>query len=286
MWFVEVLLAFCAVLMRWLAGSGPGVPPLRRSTRCESDRHSHSRWGSSASLRSRCCRPSGGLVVPDGQYWRIVGLSTPAYLPQYAEPFRRWTVACRRGWVQALPVSAGWFGLKQALTATVAVGPVAMLARSAFAASTRTWGQILFAIWGLVLRRRRDRGSAVLCRQQLNRQGTLAAVMSQHAYTVYIIHPLVLVGLGYSLRWLHAIAIVKFTVIVVLGIPLCWAVAYLIRGLPYARRVLRTTFPCYGVAAVPFLGSKLDSAHRAAELHSLRSKGLVQYRTRSLESIP
>ena len=178
------------------------------------------------------------MVVPYGQYWRIVGLSTPAYLPQYASLFVVGLVACRRGWVQALPVSAGWFGLKQALTATVAVVPVAMLARSAFAASTRTWGQILFAIWdsffavGVIV------ALLVLCRQQLNRQGTLAAVMSQHAYTVYIIHPLVLVGLGYSLRWLHAIAIVKFTVIVVLGIPLCWAVAYLIRGLPYARRVL------------------------------------------------
>ena len=167
-----------------------------------------------------------------------MGLPTPAYLPQYASLFVVGLVACRRGWAQALPVSAGWFGLTQALIATVAVVPVAMWARSAFAASTRTWGQILYATWDSLFAVGVIVALLVLFRQKLNRQGTLASVMSQHAYTVYIIHPLVLVGLGYALRWLHAIAIVKFTVIAVLGIPLCWASAYLVRALPHAKRVL------------------------------------------------
>ena len=138
---------------------------------------------------------------------------------------------------QNLPVSAGWFGLTQALTASVAVVPVALWARSAFAASSHTWGQILFAIWdsffsvGVIV------ALVVLFRQKLDRQGSLASFMSQHAYAVYFLHPLVLVGLGYSMSSLHSIALVKFIIIVVLAIPLCWAVAYLVRALPYAKRV-------------------------------------------------
>jgi peptidoglycan/LPS O-acetylase OafA/YrhL len=62
--------------------------------------------------------------------------------------------------------------------------------------------------------------------------------MSHHAYAVYLLHPLVLVGLGYSLRWLHSIALVKFIAIVVLAIPLCWASACVVRALPNAKRVL------------------------------------------------
>jgi hypothetical protein len=78
-------------------------------------------------------------------------------------------MACRRGWAQSLPVSAGWFGLTQALSASVAVVPVALWARSAFAASSRTWGQILYAIWdsffaiGVIV------ALLVLFRQKLNR---------------------------------------------------------------------------------------------------------------------
>jgi membrane-bound acyltransferase YfiQ involved in biofilm formation len=78
----------------------------------------------------------------------------------------------------------------------------------------------------------------VLFRQKLNHQGMLARVMSENAYAGYVIHPLVLVGLGYALSPVHAIAIVKFTVLIVLALPLCWASAYVVRALPHAKRVL------------------------------------------------
>jgi len=238
LWFVEVLLLFCALyaLARRFS-TGRAVAPSSETARARPPTaFMVAILGYSLALA--VLTSLWRMVVPAGQYWPIVGLPTPAYLPQYASLFVVGLLACRRGWAQALPVSAGWFALMQALIASVAVVPVAMWARSAFAASIRTWGQILYATWDSLFAVGVIVALIVLFRQKLNRQGTLASVMSQHAYTVYIIHPLVLVGLGYALSWLHAIAVVKFTLIAVLGIPLCWASAYLVRALPHAKRVL------------------------------------------------
>lgn len=46
-------------------------------------------------------------------------------------------------------------------------------------------------------------------------------------------------GLGYALRPLEAIAIVKFAIMLVLAPPPCWGPAYLVRSPPGAKRVLR-----------------------------------------------
>jgi hypothetical protein len=37
---------------------------------------------------------------------------------------------------------------------------------------------------------------------------------------------------------LQAIAVAKFAIVAALGLPLCWAFAYLVHSLPYAKRVL------------------------------------------------
>ncbi len=238
LWFVEVLLLFCALyaLARRFWTRRAVALPIETARDRPPTAFMVAILGYSLALA--LLTSLWRMVVPVGQYWPIVGLPTPAYLPQYASLFVVGLLACRRGWAQALPVSAGWFAVMQALIASVAVVPVAMWARSAFAASTRTWGQILYATWDSLFAVGVIVALLVLFRQKLNGQGKLASVLSQLAYTVYIIHPLVLVGLGYALMWLHAIAVVKFTLIAVLGIPLCWASAYLVRALPHAKRVL------------------------------------------------
>jgi len=81
-------------------------------------------------------------------------------------------------------------------------------------------------------------GLVVLFREHCNRQGSAGRFLSAQAYAVYVIHPLVLVGLGHALSWLDAIAVVKFAVMATLAVPLCWLAAYVVRSLPSARRVL------------------------------------------------
>jgi fucose 4-O-acetylase-like acetyltransferase len=181
LWFVEVLLLFCALyaLARRFWTGLVAAPPIEVARVRPLAGFMVAILGYSLALA--VLTSLWRMVVPVGQYWPIVGLPTPAYLPQYASLFVVGLVACRRGWAQALPVSAGWFGLTQALIASVAAVPVAMWASNAFAASSGTWGQILYATWdsffavGVIV------ALLVLFRQKLNRQGTLASVMSQLA---------------------------------------------------------------------------------------------------------
>lgn len=51
-------------------------------------------------------------------------------------------------------------------------------------------------------------------------------------------HPLVLVAVGKLMRPLDAIAVAKFGVLLALAVPLCWALAYAVRAIPGAKRVL------------------------------------------------
>jgi glucans biosynthesis protein C len=81
-------------------------------------------------------------------------------------------------------------------------------------------------------------GSLVLFRERLDHQGRRRRFLSVHAYTVYVIHPVVLVALGYALSGVQAPAVAKFALLAVLAVPLCWAMAFLVRALPGARTIL------------------------------------------------
>lgn len=180
------------------------------------------------------------IVVPIGQYWPIIGLPTPAFLPQYSTLVIVGVIAYRRGWAQRFPVSAGWFGLAlflsmvmSAMILTGIEGPKMKLAIGGGTMLSMEWAilESLLAV-GIIV------ALFVLFRERFNRQGPLARFMSDNAYTVYIIHPLVLVALNYAFSWLHAIDLVKFTVVAALAIPLCWISARVVRSLPYAKRVV------------------------------------------------
>jgi hypothetical protein len=236
LWFVEVLLVFCALyaLVRWLHAGRAARPAITRA-RLRPSTCMVAMFGLSLALALVTC--VWRIAVPLGQYWPIVGLPTPAYLPQYATCFVIGVVAYRRGWAQAAPVRAGWFGLAQALIVPIVVGAIGILAEKTFGRSVRMWLAVYataesFLAVGLIV------ALIVFFRAKLNRQGPLARVMSAHCYTVYIIHPLVLVGLGYAFRWLHAIALLKFALLAVVGVPLCWVCAIAVRALPYAKRVV------------------------------------------------
>jgi glucan biosynthesis protein C len=180
------------------------------------------------------------FLVPIGQRWPLIGLPSPAWLPQYTSLFVIGIWAYRRGWLWAFPRSAGMFGLVQAVIASGLLSLV--IWRTAFAGplwvGRGTWQSLAYALWeslfgvGMIL------SLFILFREQFKNEGRLGRFLSGHSYTVYIIHPLVLVALGYAFAWLKVIAVVKFVVVATLAIPLCWASAYLVRSLPLARRVL------------------------------------------------
>ena len=230
MWFVEVLLVFCAlyVLARRIRVGHPGAQPTG-ATRIKPRRAILAILGYAIALA--VLTYLWRIVVPVGQTWPTIGLPTPAYLPQYATLFIIGVIACRRGWAQALPVSAGWFGLGLLLCMITAAAILSVAGGAKFIAMAWTALESLAAV-GIIV------ALFVLFRQRFNRQGRLARAMSEHAYTVYFIHPLVLVALNHAFKGLHTMSVVKSIIVATLAIPLCWISAYVVRSLPYAKRVL------------------------------------------------
>jgi glucans biosynthesis protein C len=222
MWFAEVLIVFALAYAGWRSLRAPldqRPGPLRL------------RWIVVFTLGLAAATFLWRIPVPTGAYWPVVGLPTPYFLPQYAAMFVLGCVAFRRGWFEALPAKAAWLGF------VVAGGATAVLMGPAFA-TTGALSSALIALWESVFAVSMIIALTVWFRERWDRQRPRGRFLSDHAFTVYIIHPLVLVGLGWSLRWLPAIAVVKFAVMLALALPLCWWLAYLVRLLPGAKRVL------------------------------------------------
>ena len=79
----------------------------------------------------------------------------------------------------------------------------------------------------------------VLFRNKLNQQNKLAKIMSQNVYAVYIIHPLVIVFLSYSIIKVNIHPLLKFVLISFTGIFLCFVTSqYIIRKIPLVRKIL------------------------------------------------
>jgi glucan biosynthesis protein C len=234
MWFVEVLLVFSALYVLWrrlavpdrrapqpapAAGRAPGATAIVGFT-------------IGLALVTYLWR----ILVPVGV--GLMGLPTPAYLPQYAALFSMGLLAARRGWLEGLSRTAGRVGFATAATAAVALLSVVVLTGEEAFLGHGTWPSLVAAICESALAVGILIGLLVLFGRHGNHQGPVGRFLSAHAYTVYVTHPLVLVGLGYALSGVPAPAVAKFALLALLAVPLCWALAYLVRALPGARKVL------------------------------------------------
>jgi glucans biosynthesis protein C len=233
MWFVEVLFVFSALYVLWRRLAG----------------ESRDASGSApANGRAPGAVAIVGFVIGLAlvtYLWRIVvpmdtrflGLPTPAYLPQYAALFAVGLIATRRGWLAGLSGTVGRVGFAIATVAAVALVLVLVSTGDAILGQA-TWPSLVTASCeqalavGIVL------GLLVLFRERLDHQGSRRRFLSAHAYAVYVIHPVVLVALGYALSGVQAPAVAKFALLAVLAVPLCWVMAFLVRALPGARKVL------------------------------------------------
>ncbi len=174
------------------------------------------------------------LLVPIDSYWPVVGLPSPAYLPQYLLFFVIGTYAGSRGWLQGLTRRQGRIGWLLALIGAALFGWGTWAADSVppFAGWVADLGEAALAV-GLII------GLVVLYRDHANRApSAFAKLCSEQAFAVYVIHPLVLVTVALLLRPVAAPAVVKFGLLLAISLPLCWGLAALLRRIPAARRVL------------------------------------------------
>jgi glucan biosynthesis protein C len=75
-------------------------------------------------------------------------------------------------------------------------------------------------------------------RERLNRAGPIATSMAASVFTVYIIHQTILIALQILLFPIDIPTILKFLLVSLITVFLCFLLAIPIRRIPYARRVL------------------------------------------------
>jgi len=185
------------------------------------------------------------IVIPLGT--SVSEFPTLAYLPQYLSFFVVGTVASRHNWFRTLPSSMGVVGI---VTAVVAGGLLFPLAFSGHLFSLELtpalenawgngqWQSAVYALWDSIFAVGMCLGLIALFRRFFNGQGRFGRFLSQHSYAVYVIHIPIVVVVAYALRGIKLAPLLKFGVAAVIGVPLCFAVAYIVRRIPLVSRIL------------------------------------------------
>ena len=78
----------------------------------------------------------------------------------------------------------------------------------------------------------------LIFRRYMNRPSGIWTWLNRRSYAVYIIHPVVLVGITLLLRGWAAPALVKFAVTGTLGCATCWILADPLVRVPGLRRIV------------------------------------------------
>jgi glucan biosynthesis protein C len=191
------------------------------------------------------------IIVPLGQEVNLFGdfLSFPtiAYLPQYLSFFVIGTVASRHNWFRTLPSSMGVVGFVIAVVAGVFLFPLAfsghlfsleLTPALANSLGNGHWQSAVYTLWDSTFAVGICLGVITLFRCFFDGQDRFGRFLSQHSYTVYVIHIPIVVFLGVALKGIELENFLKFGMAAVIAVPTCFAVAYIVRKIPLASRIL------------------------------------------------
>lgn len=231
LWFAQALLIFSLIYCAWRAGLGP---PLKSSEREPGPVPTRGWWALSA-LAVGAASLAIRQFVPVGE--NVFGLQL-GYFAGYIFLFGLGIAAWRHDWIRQL----NWRNARPGIRALLICWPIMLLAivtlahaagtpaesRAASASSSAggfsapaifyafwepfvAWG--LIAVWLLV------------SREYMNQPSSFWTWLNRRAYAVYIIHPLILVGICLALHGWVAPALIKFAVAGVLTCAVTWLVA-------------------------------------------------------------
>jgi len=174
----------------------------------------------------------------------VFGFPDLAYLPQYLSFFCIGIVAFRGNWLQTIPSSMGKWGIVATIVVTFTLLPVALIGGRAGSSlplfGSGHWQSGVYALWDSTFAVGFFLALITFFRRFLDCQGKLAKLLSQHSFTVYIIHPPIVVWLAIALRGvnLENLILLKFALLAVIAVPACFTVACLIKKIPHISRVL------------------------------------------------
>jgi glucans biosynthesis protein C len=176
------------------------------------------------------------LIIPIGVEWKNIGV---AFLPQYIFLFSVGILAHRLGWLPDLPSGVRRTWSMVAILAIIAL-PIMMVLGGDIPPflGGLTWQSAMLSTWEAVYCVSMSILMLSLFRARFDFQGSLARFLSRNAYTVYIIHPVVIIPLAYFLRGISIDPLIKFILISPVAVALCFLVSHIVRRIPHADQVL------------------------------------------------
>lgn len=237
LWFSESLLIFAGFYILWRRLSKAPVQAVQTESRMPGKVKiaAFSLVLGAVSFVVRIWLPIGWAFGP-------LNLQFP-FFPQYVGLFIIGIIAYRRNWFVRIPDAMGKFWLFTAIIFVVVGFPVLFMLGGApdnvplFLGGLH-WQSFAYALW------EQFTGLAIiiallfLFRKFLNRQAHLGKAMSAGSYTAYIIHAPVVILVAIVLRNISLYPLVKFTLALLISVPLCFALGNFIRQLPLAKRIL------------------------------------------------
>lgn len=235
LWFLEVLLAFTvayAVLamvagerIRRVLPASPDPQPLLSAVEAVL-------WIVGVALLTYLLR----TVLPVGA--QLLNLPTPSHLPQYVAMFLLGAVAYRYDWFNQISARAGRAGFVGAAAATVILLPLALMHMPTALGASWHWSSFAYAVWESTLCVGLSVGLLSLFRRRFDRQGRVAAFLSAHAFTVFLLHLPVIACLTQIVGEFPGVPFLGFVINGSLAVAISFAAAYPLRSLTPLRRVL------------------------------------------------
>jgi len=181
------------------------------------------------------------LQLPINWDFQLLNFQFP-FFPQYISMFAIGIIAYRRGWFTKVPDSMGKSWSIVAI-ASISLFPVLAIAGGAvdhieYFEGGVHWQALAYALWEAVVAVAMITSLLVLFRRRFNTHGRVRKFLSANAYAVYIIHPIIVVGVGFGLHTVAVYPLLKFVVGVIIAVPACFGLAGLIQTIPFAKRIL------------------------------------------------
>ena len=162
-----------------------------------------------------------------------------AHLPQYVSLFVIGMMAYRGDWLRKLPTATGMTWLGIGLAAAVGRYAYSLLGGGEWFPLILTTNGLFWSLWEALICVGLNVGLLVLCREWGNGQpGKPLLLMAKSAYTAYIVHLLVVIGIQFGLKAAALTPFTKFVLVALLGTGLSFGIGQLARQLPGAKNIL------------------------------------------------
>ena len=183
------------------------------------------------------------IWLPVGWNLEPLGLQLPHFL-QYISLLIFGVIAYRNDWLKSITYQRGmkWFILAQ--VCIFVFFPIIFLGGGAASGNLDAfmggwhWQSFAYAIYEQVLGFSLIIGLLGIFKEKWNGQGNWAKTLSASTYTVYIIHPPIIIFLALGFRQVELYPPFKFLLLAPIALVLCFGLANIIRKLPLARKIL------------------------------------------------